>query len=105
MFGMILSVMVYGIIVAIAGWMLGLTFRNIAGFVTPLVRFARTAAPVVVRGSRFAMTYAIRPAARAVYRLAAPRVALATRRIAAAAASAAAKAELARVNGGTVANR
>ena len=105
MFGMILSVMVYGIIVAIAGWMLGLTFRNIAGFIAPLVHGVRTVAPVVVRGSRFAMTHAIRPAARTAYRLAAPHVALATRRIAAAAARAAATAELARTSGGTVANR
>lgn len=105
MFGMILSVMVYGIIVAIAGWMLGMTFRNIAGFVAPLVSFARTAAPVVVRGSRFAMTHAIRPAARAAYRLAATHVALVTRRIAAAAARAVTKAELARTSRSTVANR
>ena len=105
MFGMALSLMIYGIIVGIAGWMLGMTFRNIAGFVAPLVHVARTAAPVVVRGSRFAMQYAIRPAARAAYRLAAPHVALTAHHITAAAATAAAKRELARTNGGTMANR
>ena len=105
MFGMILSVMVYGFIVAIAGWMLGLTFRNIAGFITPLVHGVRIVTPVVVRGSRFAMTHAIRPAARTAYRLAAPHVALAVRRIAAASARAVTKAELARTSGSTVANR
>ena len=105
MFGMILSVMVYGIIVAIAGWMLGLTFMNIAGFITSLVHGVRIVTPVIVRGSRFAMTHAIRPAARTAYRFAAPHVALATRRIAAAAARAAATAELASTSGGTVANR
>ena len=104
-FGMVLSVMVYGIIVGIAGWMLGMTFRNIAGFVAPLVHVARTAAPMVVRGSRFAMQYAIRPAARAAYRFAAPHVALTAHRITTATARAAAKMELARTNGGTVANR
>lgn len=105
MFGMVLSFMVYGIIVGIAGWMLGMTFRNIAGFVAPLVHVARAAAPVVVRGSRFAMQYAIRPAARAAYRLAAPHVALAVHHITTATARAAAKAELTRTNVGTMANR
>ena len=105
MFGMALSLMIYGIIVGIAGWMLGMTFRNIAGFVAPLVHVARTAAPVIVRGSSFAMQYAIRPAARAAYRLAAPHVTLAAHRITAAAVKATAKAELARVNSDTVANR
>lgn len=105
MFGMVLSFMVYGIIVGIAGWMLGMTFRNIAGFVAPLVHVARTAAPVVVRGSRFAMQYVIRPAARAAYRLAVPHVALAVHHITTATAREAAKAELTRTNVGTMANR
>ena len=97
--------MVYGIIVGIAGWMLGLTFCNIANFVAPLVHAARVVAPMVVRGCHFAMAHVVRPAARSVYRLSVPHMAIAVRRISTAAARAATKAELVRTNYGTVANR
>lgn len=104
MFGMILSMMIYGIVLAIAGWMLGMTFRNIAGFVRPVIRAVRTIAPVVARSARAIARVAI-PAARSAARLGAPYAALATRRIVAAAAKAQTNASIIKANWQTVARR
>lgn len=97
MFGIILCVMVYGVIVAITGWMLRMTFRNIAGFVRPVIRTAKIVAPVVARTTRTIARITV-PAARSVERIASPYVALTTRRIAAAAAKAAANAQIIKAN-------
>ena len=104
MFGMVLSVMIYGIILAITGWMLWMTFRNIAGFIRPVIRAVKTVAPVVTRGAHI-IAHAAIPAARSVARLASPYVALATRQIAAVAAKAQANAEIIKANCQTAAHR
>ena len=97
MFGMVLSVMVYGIILAITGWMLWMTFRNITGFICPVIRAVKTAVPVITRGTRIIARIAI-PVARSAARLAAPYMALAARRIATSAAKVQANAAIIKAN-------
>lgn len=104
MFGMVLNGMVYGIIIAITCWILWMTYRNIAGFISPVIRVIKTATPVVTR-SMHAIAHVTVPAVRSAARLASPYVALATHRIAMSVAKAQANAAIIKTNWKTAVRR